>query len=354
MQPEAREDAAAVARRLFDGIPGLVWAFRFSPDGSARLLDFPVDPDIVADVADTGDWLWLHLAQTDARCTAFIDKLPLPLRARQTLLSHDDHISLHLEDDTAFGVLADWQHALEDEFQKPTDAQAIPGAREIGRLHFALTDKLVVSTRLRALHSVHHVRCRLDEGLALDSAPQVLESIIGQFAASVARLTHELADALDGIEDRILSERSGDERRDLGRLRRRAVRMHRPLKALRRVISQFEQRHQHRTHGFMAVAARLLQRFDEIDNDVVVIQDRAKLLHDEVSAKLTDQTNRQLYVLSILTALFLPPTLVVGIFGMNTKGLPLTENASGFTIAMIICVASSAIVYGLLRRLGIR
>ena len=120
------------------------------------------------------------------------------------------------------------------------------------------------------------------------------------------------------------------------------------------MIGQFEQRHAQRSHAMVAVAARLLQRFDELDNDIVVIQDRAKLLHDEVSAKLTDQTNRQLYFLSILTALFLPPTLVVGVFGMNTKGLPLTEDPSGFTIAMAICVASSAIVYGVLRRMGIR
>jgi Mg2+ and Co2+ transporter CorA len=102
------------------------------------------------------------------------------------------------------------------------------------------------------------------------------------------------------------------------------------------------------------IAARLLQRFDELDNDIIVIQDRSRLLHDEISAKLTEQTNRQLYVLSILSALFLPPTLVVGIFGMNTKGLPLTENPDGFTIAMAFCMLSGALVYGLLRRLGIR
>ncbi len=157
----------------------------------------------------------------------------------------------------------------------------------------------------------------------------MLESIIEQFALSVADVTHELGEALDGIEDRVLSDRSGDERRDLGKLRRRAVRMHRPLKALRRVIGQFEQRHAQRSHAMVAVAARLLQRFDELDNDIVVIQDRAKLLHDEVSAKLTDQTNRQLYFLSILTGVVPAADPGVGVFGMNTKGLPLTDDPGG-------------------------
>jgi Mg2+ and Co2+ transporter CorA len=39
---------------------------------------------------------------------------------------------------------------------------------------------------------------------------------------------------------------------------------------------------------------------------------------------------------------------------MNTKGLPMTENPDGFLIAMLICLASSIVVYQLLRRLGVR
>jgi zinc transporter len=355
MNTLARELPGILAAPAFGGIPGLVWVYRVDADGCARALEFPVDPAILEEARNHGDWLWLHFAQTDARAAAFIRQMALPLRAKDSLLAHDEHLSLHLEGDTAFGVLADWQHALEDEFGA-SDVHDRPNEdREIGRLHFALTDGLVISTRRRALRSVHQLRCRLDEGVRMESAPHVLEAIIEQFTVSVAEVTRELGDALDGVEDRVLSDRSADERRDLGRLRRRAVRMHRPLKALRRVIHQFEQRHQQRsTHAMIDVAARLLQRFDELDSDIVVIQDRARLLQDEVAAKLTDQTNRQLYFLSILTALFLPPTLVVGVFGMNTKGLPLTDDPSGFAIAIGICVASSAIVYDVLRRMGIR
>ena len=45
----------------------------------------------------------------------------------------------------------------------------------------------------------------------------------------------------------------------------------------------------------------------------------------EGAVKLADQTNRHLCVLSIMTALFLPPALIVGALGMNTGGLPLTQ-----------------------------
>jgi Mg2+ and Co2+ transporter CorA len=78
------------------------------------------------------------------------------------------------------------------------------------------------------------------------------------------------------------------------------------------------------------------------------------LLHDEVATKLAEQTNRQLYVLSILTALFLPPTLVFGIFGMNTGGLPLTQNPTGTVIALVLGALASLVVWLMLRRVDIR
>ena len=39
--------------------------------------------------------------------------------------------------------------------------------------------------------------------------------------------------------------------------------------------------------------------------------------------KDTEQTNRSLQVLAIVTTVFLPASLVAGIFGMNVAGLPL-------------------------------
>ena len=51
--------------------------------------------------------------------------------------------------------------------------------------------------------------------------------------------------------------------------------------------------------------------------------------------------------------LLLPPTLVTGIFGMNTKGLPLTDVESGFLWAFVLMFASSGLAYLIMRRLGI-
>ena len=63
-------------------------------------------------------------------------------------------------------------------------------------------------------------------------------------------------------------------------------------------------------------------------------------------------TNRNLHLLAIVTTVFLPATLVAGIFGVNVGGVPLTGNSSGFLWEMAIIAGSSVLVYWLLKRSG--
>jgi zinc transporter len=49
----------------------------------------------------------------------------------------------------------------------------------------------------------------------------------------------------------------------------------------------------------------------------------------------------------------LPASLVASIFGMNVKGLPLTEDDSGFVWSLVLLVSVSAVVFWLLKRSGI-
>ena len=62
-------------------------------------------------------------------------------------------------------------------------------------------------------------------------------------------------------------------------------------------------------------------------------------------------TNRRLFTLSMLTACLLPPTLVTGIFGMNTKDLLLQQIEGGTWLAIAFAAAAGGIAYWALARL---
>lgn len=333
---------------LFRGIPGLVWAFRFDAEGRGH----PLDVDFIDATAlrpGPGGWLWLHFNQGDARSAHSIQHLlDLPEFARDTLLAHDDHASLALEDGVAHGALVDWQHGGIDNFSRAYARCE----QDTAWLRFVLEERRLVTTRGHALRSVEQVRRQAAAGALHETPVHLLEAVVEGFAASIAHAALELDNDLDRIEDRVLGERNGDERRELALLRRHAVHLHRPLSGLRRTLRQFEQRNRaQREHELPTAALHLLQRFDELDSEIVALQARARLLHEEVAAKLTEQTNRHLHALAILTALLMPPTLVVGAFGMNLD-LPLVHGRHAFAAVMVLCATSSAVVYLLLRRLG--
>lgn len=104
--------------------------------------------------------------------------------------------------------------------------------------------------------------------------------------------------------------------------------------------------------GFIDVAERLSDRLEAVDRDVFALQERARLLHEEIDSKISSETNRHLYILSLMTAFLLPPTLVTGFFGMNTGALPFSEG-SGTNFAGMLIASSMGLAWIVLKRIGI-
>jgi zinc transporter len=83
------------------------------------------------------------------------------------------------------------------------------------------------------------------------------------------------------------------------------------------------------------------------------MRERSRLLQEELHLKIEQQGNNSLRVLSVLTAILMPPTLVTGIFGMNTKGLPFTDLDTALLWASLLMVLSSFAAYLIMKRIGI-
>jgi zinc transporter len=331
----AQHDAAGPDGPAADVIPGLVWAFRVHAGGLAEEL--PVDEPI----GDRHDgWLWLHFNLADTRACHWLATAPdLPAAAIALLRSPDNHQQLHTEGACVYGVFADAVR----QFDHAGD--------ELGHLHFAMTERHMISGRRHALHAVEATRQTLRSGRPLTCVAALLETIVEHIADAIDATADDLAGELDQIEDQLLTGRASDERQRLGKVRRTTVRLHRQLSGLRAVYHRLERNGTERLSPELRIAtAGLVQRLDGLDHEVIGMRDRAHLLQEEIGARLAEETNRHLHVLAVLTAFLLPPTLVAGIFGMNTKGLPGTESESGFFWAMLLLVASSALAYWIMKR----
>ncbi len=333
-------DAPVVAREADDGLPGLVWAYRFDGEGIARRLS----GDAVAEaLVETRGWVWLHFNLADSRARTWVEETaPLPDSAKELLLEADDHLCLIAEDDTLMGVFADFRR----EFDHDT--------RDIARLKFALHRGLLVTGRRQALQSVDEVRRALRAGLTFESGEALLEHLFDTFAAQVGTMTRELVGELEAIEDRVVDDAVDPEDIRVGPLRRTALRLARQVGALRlHFAALVDNPERELPDDVFAMTERVALRLASIGRDVETIQERARIIQEEAAAKSAAHMNRQLQTLSVLTALFMPATLVTGLFGMNTHGLPFDASDTGFWWAAIVAAAGSGAVYLVLKRIGI-
>jgi len=322
--------------------PGLLWAMSFNERGCGhRLQPDEALPDLGAFGAG---FLWLHFDLKVAELKPLIDAGHVgPQRLAEAVFRPDEHQRVTVADGHVGGVVADL---------------ARPGAKPdaSGRLHFVMGPRSLVSGRWSPAESPDATRATAEQGHPIPSPVLLLETMVSYVVASMAATGQRLSDEVDGIEDRVLDGRVRDDRRRLGPIRRSTVRLHRQLLGLAAVFHRLEEDDAARDlHGpAVAVAARLAQRLDALDRDVTALAERARLLQEEVAARVAEESNRQLYVLSVLSALFLPPTFLTGLFGMNVKGLPFAEDPHGFLSVGGLSLVSAVATYGIIRALGIR
>ncbi|MGB3022548.1 MAG: CorA family divalent cation transporter [Methyloceanibacter sp.] len=328
----------ADGRTPIEALPGLAWAYRFHPNGITEEL--AVDQPVPEPHAGG---LWLHFDLADARAAQSLRSISnLSDPAKDLLVADDEHQQLHADDTCIYGVFAD--------LVSGPDAETW----DISFLHFAMNEKVLVSSRRDAVHAVDATRHALREGRKIPSVAVLFEAIVEHVVDAVEDYSDDLAETLDDIEERILGEDVSDERLVLGRMRRTIVRLHRQLAMSRSLLHRFDRDETQPAKPILRLATEgLTQRLDWLDTEIVALRDRAHLLQEEVSLKATEETNRHLEVLSIVATVFLPATLVAGIFGMNVKGLPLTEVEYGLIGAMGIIGGVSALVYWWLRRTGV-
>jgi zinc transporter len=322
---------------MLERCAGLVFGFLFRDGRASRLHD----EVLAAGLAQGYDWFWLHLSLADHRARRFLESFDeMVPDARELLLGTEDRIQIHLTPGGGWGILPDLERDFDDE------------AVGSGRLGFWLDGNRLITARRHPLRASNMLRDAVEMGqLPRDSAQalaQHQEIFIGLLEKRLGHLSRELA----RIEDAVLADR-GDGAA-LGPLRRELSRYGREFSSLRSAI--------HRATGARNVVAAspllehlplLQQESEDFERDAGALSDRARLLYEEIETRIASTTNRSLSALTVISTLLLPPTFLVGAFGMNLEGIPWARHHSGFAIVFSLCLLLIAGGYAVLRRFRI-
>lgn len=324
--------------------PGLLHGYLFGPDGRGQGLDAQAAAVWLAGGGADG-FAWLHFdgghPATRAWLRAHVD---LPEAFTETL--HEAWRSTRVEQAEG-GIIA----VVNDVVYDMDDAYAMRVATLWMVVHARAGRRYLVSLRNQPLRAVECLRAAVEAGEEFASPLGLLVHLFGDQADVLGRIRHRVAEEVDDIEDRFLDEQIPD-RSHLGRLRRDLVRMQRLLApepgALFRLLED--------APDWVAEAdvdglRRSTEEFSLVLRDLAGLQERIKLLQEEVAALTADRMNKSIFVLTAVAVVALPINITAGLLGMNVGGIPFGRLDHGFWIVVAaLALVTVATAWVLLRR----
>ena len=312
--------------------PGLVWTCWQEAD-RVVLDDLPPPNE--------ASFRWLHLDLWDQRSARWIaEQSGLPSDVQALFLSSDDQpraLAMH-------GALA----LVLPDFEREFDREE---TERIGALRIALRAGLVLTGRYHPLHTPDIFRHRAAQAQTLDAA-SALDLILNSLADTLAVRTGAVLSALLALEDKLLADQGTPDTRALVSLRRLTARLFRMAGGVHTILVRGVE-DPSIGRDYSEVLARAERRLQPIERDVVAAQSQLRLLREELDLQAGQRTNENVYLLSVITALIMPATLITGFFGMNTGGMPFERGSGGTLLASILAIGSSLATWLLLRSMGL-
>ena len=328
-----------MSRRMTIELPddrGLVCGFLLHSHEPAT----PLAWDAVVQALSTADaHLWLHFNLSDSRARSWIASCDrIPQAARDLLLETDPRIQSEVANHGFASVLGDFNY----EFDTDPDG--------LGLLRLYVDADFLITVRRQPLKSIDRLRQDLSQGLPIETPIQLVVHLLQHLTEVFDTVVVDRGGVIDDIEDLILKERFQEQRGELGRVRRLLARLHRQGRANRHALLHLMTRLPHWCGENESLLRQNVDQLDGVVQDLELVQERARLLQEEIGGRLEEAVNRNLYVLSIVTTVFLPITLISGIFGMNVGGLPWVETPIGFWWVALVMGMTLAVTLVILQR----
>lgn len=169
----------------------------------------------------------------------------------------------------------------------------------------------------------------------------LLDTLVDRYFVMLDNLT----DMAEELEDQALSRPTPELLAEINRVKHEALLLRRAIWPVREVLNTLGRA----DNGFFSGDTRLYLRdiYDHTVHVLETLESVRDLLADLLDIYLSSVSNRlntEVRILTVLTTLFMPATLIAGIFGMNFRDMPLLEAHDGFDIALGMMLGVAALM----------
>src|SRR6266436_6712508 len=321
---------------------GPIWGYHFVPNQPAQSITSQAAVEFLTAPGSgaPNEFLWLHFSLSNVASEPWLRRyLTLPDTFYESLQSDVD--ATHLEQDGDSLVARIHDVLFDFTFDVPVATTSL-----------CVKPTVLVSAHLRPWRSIDKLREAVDAGQVFRSPTEILARLLRDQANVLVDIVRKTKKQVGPMEEQLLAKRVSVSRSELGSLRRMLVRLQRLLApeptAFFRLLS--------RPPDWIAAdelqnLQQAAEKFSTAISDTAALVERVKQLQEELAALVNEQTNRTLFVLTIVTVVALPINLVAGLFGMNVGGIPLAQQPYGFFLVLSpLLVLTALLAYWALAR----
>ncbi len=214
-----------------------------------------------------------------------------------------------------------------------------------------ITERLVISVRIRRLLAVVRLRERVE---AHDGPPNVstfFAMLAGGLTAKMDPVIMNMAERVDDLEAEHF-ERTAQAHGELADLRRKTIILRRYVAPQREALNTLSTLHGLVEEGARVSLRETVDRVTRMVEELDAIRDRCANLNDQLTDQRAEAMNKQLMVLSVVAAIFLPLGFLTGLLGVNVGGIPGASAPWAFAALCIMLVLMAGLLLWWFRRRG--
>ncbi|WP_169544415.1 zinc transporter ZntB [Sneathiella aquimaris] len=189
----------------------------------------------------------------------------------------------------------------------------------------------IISLQKRQLKAVFDIHDRINAGKGPKDCAEFICLLISRLFDRMEPVLTELDERTDTVEEKVLDEPDLSLRNEIVNIRKQAIILRRYMAPQKDAIGQL--RNSSLEWFEITDKRNLLESYDRIlryVEDLDAIRERAQIVKDELVNTLSDRLNKNMYVLSVIAAIFLPLGFLTGLLGINVGGIPGTDYKYAF------------------------
>src|SRR5690554_6218271 len=287
---------------------GLVCAYLFDGNGGARELTWSE----IESAKEADGVLWVHLDFSHLHVSQWLfESSGIDEAIVEAMLESDTRPrSFQFQS----GILA---------MLRGVNSDPDSDADDMVTLRIWMQRDLIISIRRRKLQSIKDVRESFAKGTGPKDVGEFLSHISDRIIDRIGEVVNQIDEQLDAREFDLQQDTMSSERVQFAAIRRRSARIRRYLAPQRDAFDRLS-----RMTGDilsesdcmdMSESANQMTFFvEELD----LARERAMLAQEEILNLLAQNQNNKMFLLAIISAIFLPLSFLTGLMGMNVAGLP--------------------------------